>query len=254
MKTIKPLTEEQQKYIKDNYNKLSISKMYKHLKIDKARISRFLKENNLFGLRPKNVWKDTEIDFLKTNIKKHSIKAIAKLMKKSSVSVSKKLHELGYSEFLKQREKESFFKKGSIPFSKGKKQTDYASPEAIERMKKGQFKNGHKPHNTNEIGYETFRSDKSGRNYIFIKTETGMRLKQVHIWEQANGKVPKGHKVVFKDGNTMNCNIDNLELLSNAQLLERNSLNNYPKDIIEIIRIKSKINKQIRNYESRRED
>jgi hypothetical protein len=38
------------------------------------------------------------------------------------------------------------------------------------------------------------------------------------IWEKANGKVPKGHVVIFADGNIRNFNLDNLMLVSRAEL------------------------------------
>lgn len=44
-----------------------------------------------------------------------------------------------------------------------------------------------------------------------------------YIWEQAYGKVLKGHKVVFKDGDTLNCSLENLECISDRELRLRNS-------------------------------
>lgn len=43
-------------------------------------------------------------------------------------------------------------------------------------------------------------------------------------WKQKYGKVPAGMNVVFKDGNQRNLSVDNLELLTDAQLSFRNSL------------------------------
>jgi hypothetical protein len=36
------------------------------------------------------------------------------------------------------------------------------------------------------------------------------RLKHILLWEQANGKAPKGHRVIFLDGNKSNVALDNL--------------------------------------------
>ena len=49
--------------------------------------------------------------------------------------------------------------------------------------------------------------------YLEIKTEKGWVLKSHYIWEKHNGKIPKNHCVVFKDGNMLNCDINNLELI-----------------------------------------
>jgi hypothetical protein len=46
--------------------------------------------------------------------------------------------------------------------------------------------------------------------------------KHVYIWEQTHGKVPSGMVVAFKSGNKLNCEIDNLRLLSRAELLRTN--------------------------------
>lgn len=39
-----------------------------------------------------------------------------------------------------------------------------------------------------------------------------------------NGPVPDGHRVIFKDGNTGNCNIGNLMLISDKELMQLNNL------------------------------
>lgn len=46
--------------------------------------------------------------------------------------------------------------------------------------------------------------------------------KHVWIWEQANGPRPKGHVIIFRDGNNRNFNLDNLALLSRRELLVLN--------------------------------
>lgn len=62
------------------------------------------------------------------------------------------------------------------------------------------------------------------RNRIHIKVrdpETDKdkwRLKHVVLWEQAHGKVPDGHVLIFADQNPMNCTLDNLILVSRRQL------------------------------------
>jgi hypothetical protein len=50
--------------------------------------------------------------------------------------------------------------------------------------------------------------------------------KAVHhiIWEEAHGPVPAGHAVTFRDGNRQNCAIENLMLVSRAQLATMNRL------------------------------
>lgn len=46
--------------------------------------------------------------------------------------------------------------------------------------------------------------------------------KHVFLWEQAHGKVPKGHLIMFADGNKFNVTLENLLLVSKAELLQLN--------------------------------
>lgn len=46
--------------------------------------------------------------------------------------------------------------------------------------------------------------------------KTEKRLHRI-VWSQERGPVPKGHKVVFKDGDRLNCDISNLECLPAAE-------------------------------------
>ncbi|MFT4415298.1 HNH endonuclease signature motif containing protein [Fredinandcohnia humi] len=93
---------------------------------------------------------------------------------------------------------------------------------------KTSFKTGQRPLNYKPVGTE--RIDRDG--YILIKvSDTGAwherwKLKQVVIWEEANGPIPKGHCLLFLDGNKQNVSLDNLQLITRSQLarLNQNSL------------------------------
>ena len=43
------------------------------------------------------------------------------------------------------------------------------------------------------------------------------------VWVEHNGPIPRGHKVCFKDGNHLNCDIGNLELLSNSAQVRKHA-------------------------------
>ncbi len=73
----------------------------------------------------------------------------------------------------------------------------------------GHFSEGERPVNAKPLG-AVRRVD--GR--IQVKTEQGWRFKHIVIWEQANGPVPPGHKILFKDGDYNNICLDNLELVN----------------------------------------
>jgi hypothetical protein len=117
---------------------------------------------------------------------------------------------------------------------------------AIERSKKTRFKKGDVPHNARDIGYT--RIDENG--YVLIKIEDNRKLvfKHRYIWEQAHGAIQKGYNIVFKDGNSLNCVLENLECISNAELGERNRLTKYPKELQTAIKLNNKIIKTVKNY------
>ena len=124
--------------------------------------------------------------------------------------------------------KRSQFTKGHRPFNKGKQWADFMSEEGRRNSAKTQFKPG--VENTasptyRQPGFEILRSpDKLGRRYWWIKPHDGRRMMPKHryIWEQAHGPIPKGMNIQFKDGDTTNCVLDNLYLISRAKQVRKN--------------------------------
>lgn len=110
------------------------------------------------------------------------------------------------------------FKKGHVPFNKGKKGLGGWEPT--------QFKKGSKPANWVPIGSERINGD----GYVDIKVEDGKlqknwKGKHILTWEAANGPVPKGNVVIFGDRNRRNFEPDNLILISRKQLVRLNQHN-----------------------------
>lgn len=93
------------------------------------------------------------------------------------------------------------------------------------------FQPGHMPRNKRRLWSERITRD----GYIEISIpernpHTGApnrwKLKHVWLWEMKHGAVPKGHVLIFKDGDRLNCDIDNLLLIKRMELLSLN-LHNY---------------------------
>jgi hypothetical protein len=146
-----------------------------------------------------------EIQFVKKNIKGcRYLKLLAMFNKKFNLQLSLKQFEtLTYKHGL--RNGVGKFKPGHKPFNKGidkktwkkicKRRKDYI-PVGSERTTNNQYK-----------------------EYVDIKIgEAKWKRKHVLIWEEANGKVPKGHVVIFADGNQNNFDLDNLLLVSRKEL------------------------------------
>lgn len=107
------------------------------------------------------------------------------------------------------------FPKGNIPVNKGKKGICAKGSE------KTWFKKGNTPVNHRAIGSERVNVD----GYIEIKVAEPNRWRPKHqvLWEEHKGKIPKGHAVIFGDGNSLNLDINNLILVTRQQLLILNT-------------------------------
>lgn len=133
------------------------------------------------------------------------------------------------------------FHKGLEPWNKG------AHYEAGGRSVETQFKKGNAPINWLPIGSERERAD----GYLERKlTDTGVTRRDfvcVHhiVWREAGREIPAGHVLVFKDGNKRNFALDNLELVTRADLMRRNSAHNHGPEIFKLHQLQGAITRQI---------
>lgn len=111
------------------------------------------------------------------------------------------------------------FKPGHVSSNKGLRQSEYMTPEAIQRSRATQWKKGHLPHNAKPVGYE--RTDTDGYVRISVPGHRRMVFKHRWVWEQHNGPIPKGYLICFRDGNRQNCDISNLELVTRSESMRR---------------------------------
>mgnify|MGYP001033651461 CR=1 FL=1 len=154
---------------------------------------------------------------------------------------------------VEKRKRESRLQNGHHPFNKGKKQEQYMSAEAIQRSAKGRFKKGNKPHNQNANGNGAIvtRTDSSGRKYKYIRVNVGVwKLYHRHLWESVNGPIPTEYIVAFKDDNSENVVIDNLELISMTENMYRNSKHNYPQEIIPSLLLSKQLENKLKTLEN----
>lgn len=99
------------------------------------------------------------------------------------------------------------FEKGNIPVNKGQKM----SAEVYEKSKRTMFKKGHTPANYKPIGSE--RVTKDGYVEVKVRPPNVWKLKHRVIWESVYGEIPKGHIIIFRDGDRRNLDINNLILI-----------------------------------------
>lgn len=121
------------------------------------------------------------------------------------------------------RYNESLFKKGRISWNKG-----LALPNV---PNSGQFEKGRLPHNTKHDGAISLRTHAKRKNssYLWIRIGKG-KWEELHRhnWTKKNGAIPRGGILRFKDGNHLNCAVDNLELIDRRKHLDKNR--NYTND------------------------
>jgi hypothetical protein len=136
------------------------------------------------------------------------------------------------------------FQKGQIPPNKGQKM----SKDVYEKAKPTMFKKGSKPMNTQPIGTIHQRKDTGGKMYQYIKlSDSNWQLLNRYTWEQHNGPIPKGLIVVYKDGNYLNNDINNLMLLTKKENMARNTIQRFPTELQSLIKLNCKLNKKIKN-------
>lgn len=133
------------------------------------------------------------------------------------------------------------FRPGQVPYNKGKKM----SAEMYEKAKGTMFKKGQKPANYKPIGSERINVD----GYVEVKVaDPGIwELKHRVIWEKANGPIPKGYNIQFRNRNSQDVRLENLYMISKAdQVRTENSLiARYPKELQEVIRLKGTLKRQL---------
>jgi hypothetical protein len=136
------------------------------------------------------------------------------------------------------------FQKGSVPANKGQKM----SKDVYEKAKPTMFKKGNKPMNTQPIGTIHQRKDTGGKMYQYIKlSDCNWQLLNRYTWEMHNGPIPKGLIVVYKDGNYLNNDINNLMLLTKKENMARNTIQRFPTELQSLIKLNCKLIKKIKN-------
>lgn len=132
------------------------------------------------------------------------------------------------------------FQKGVPSYNAGRK--GFCAPGS----EKGHFPEGHAPWNKTPVGTELVKTD----GFLWRKVGPGARdWKQVHRlnWEAVHGPVPEGGRLIFLDGDRMNTDVNNLMLLTNAEMLQltRSQLRSKDPEITEAAANLAKLTVQI---------
>ncbi|HXU28139.1 MAG TPA: HNH endonuclease signature motif containing protein [Bacteroidia bacterium] len=198
---------------------------------------------------PRKIWTKKEDNYLRKNICTKPYVELANELNTTLSSIKNRLFKLGLKLPDSIREVRSSigrFREGHISFNKGRKQSEYMDKKAIARTKKTRFKKGNLPHNTKANGVISIRPDKRGVKYQFIRTSLSKWLPlHRYNWEKEKGEIPPGMIIRFKDGNTMNCEVSNLELINRSQHMSKNTIHRYSPELKSTIRLVHKLNRTI---------
>jgi len=197
-------------------------------------------------------WTWQEESWLREKYADTDIKVLMKVLGFSARRIHQKAHQLDLKKSPQMKQfyakanpqfgaNRHSFQPGSTPWNKG------VSYKAGGRSAETQFKPGNMPHNTLEVG--SIIADTDG--YLKVKVAEPNRWKFLHrkTWEDANGPIPKGHAVIFRDGNRKNCALENLELVSRGELANRNHIpawKHYPEELKETIHLHNALKTTLR--------
>lgn len=139
------------------------------------------------------------------------------------------------------------FTPGQVPPNKGLRRPGWGPG----RMKETQFKQGvrggvaarlYQPIGTERITEDGYRQRKVNDDRPFHRR---WRFVHVLVWEAAHGPVPKGSAIVFRDGDRLNCALENLAQVSRKDLMSRNSVHNYPDPIPQLVQLRGALVRKI---------
>lgn len=152
------------------------------------------------------------------------------------------------------------YTKGVASPNKGLRRPGYTRGE----MQRTQFKKGRhasEAYNYLPIGATRVRTDGLLEQKVTDDPTVypAKRWRFVHrlVWEAAHGPVPAGMRIAFKPGMRTNVReeitLDRLELVTQAELMQRNTIHNLPAPIVEALYLVGAVRRHI-NRRARREE
>lgn len=170
-------------------------------------------------------------------------------LKKSAAFMKRELAARGRR--LRQAGATHQFPKGHVPANKGLRRPGWAPG----RMRETQFKKGHISTRWDPEFYVigALRVNSDGcldMRISFAHGALGWRALHLILWEDAHGPLPAGYCLRFGDGDKLNVDLPNLELITRAENMRRNTIHNLPtrlRDTIQLLgQLKRRINEKCR--------
>ena len=174
---------------------------------------------------------DEQKQFLRDNVKNCSYHELTEAFnKKFGLNFSRDRISCRLSKWGLANGRNTQFKKGQTPANKGSK--------GLMKPNRTSYKKGNVPHTKVPVGTEVLM--KTGRTAGYTKVKVAepnkWKMKHIIVWETEHGEVPDGHCIIFADRNKSNFNLDNLLLVSRAELVRMNQ-NGYIYNNAELTKI-----------------
>lgn len=216
-------------------------------------------------LLPRRRWTDAEVAILHRDYPHQQTRLVAQSLGRDETNTYRKAYQLGLKKTAEYLASPAAcrldgkigsahrFQKGQQSWNKGTHWTSGGrSPET--RFKPGQL-SGRARQLLKPVGAVRVNADGYLDQKVTTEGRGGQRWKAAHriVWERTNGPVPSGHVVVFKPGRRTTkleeITLDAVELVSREELMRRNTLHRYPKELARLIQLKGAVQRQINKRE-----
>lgn len=225
--------------------------------------------------RPRRPWTDAEIGLLRERYADEPTKDLARELGRPLRQVYTKAKNLGLKKSEAYRASPHAcrlrrgdnigaayrFKQGHVPTNKGLRRPGWHAGRMREtQFKKGQL-SGAAQRKWVPVGTEVWDDQGYLKRKISDDRSKPSRFnwRYVHVllWERLYGPVPRGYAVKFVDGDRANIALNNLCLVSRADLAALNRMwSRYPRELCEVIQLSGvlnrKINRRTREEQNRR--
>jgi hypothetical protein len=245
-------TEAEIQFLRDNYRKLSFAEIGKQIG---KKASTVKSAAPRYGVSVSRRWADQEIEMVKLLYSDTKASEIAEKLDRGISQVYRMAQRLGLQkseEFLiseasgrltknnNNRGEPTRFRKGHRSWNKGKKIGSH--PNSVTT----QFKKGQRPHNWVPVGTEVMAT--IGYLKVKIAEPNVWEFSHHKLWREYNGEIPEDFNVCFKDRDRTHVVIENLELISREEWMERYTLHNYPEPLRGLIHQLGGMKRRLRKY------
>jgi hypothetical protein len=210
------------------------------------------------GIRgPRAVWTDEQIGILRDLYPRYKTEDVAVIVGHSKKKVYAKAHSLDLkktAEFMASSASGRLdgVRGAATRFQKGRPGSSAMGKALAKAGASTRFKPGQAAHNTMPIG--SYRLSPDGylqRKISNARGSNDKRWRSVHelVWIELNGPVPDKHIVVFKPGmrttELQDIVIDRVECISLVENMQRNTIHNYPPEIVQVTQLRGALVRQI---------